>query len=36
MNKAISEQVLKTWYDECRPYLDCESENRIMVEKEFK
>lgn len=36
MNKAISEQVLKLWYDNCKHYLDCEQENRIMVEKDFK
>jgi hypothetical protein len=36
MNKAISETILRKWYEHCKPYLDCESANRIMVEKEYK
>ncbi len=32
----ISETVLKKWYLSTRWYLDCETENRIMVEKVFK
>lgn len=32
----ISETVLKKWYIVNKSYLDCETENRIMVEKVFK
>jgi hypothetical protein len=36
VNKALSETVLKQWYLANKLYLDCESENRVMVEKMFK
>ena len=27
---------MKKWYENCSFYLDCNQEDRIMVEKEFK
>jgi len=36
VNKTICETVLKKWYQANKSYLDCESENRMMVEKVYK
>ena len=36
VNKAISELILKKWYDNCRTYLECHSEDRIKIERDLK
>ena len=36
VNKAISEVVLKKWYDSCKYHLDCNQEQRIKIEQEIK
>lgn len=28
--------ILKQWYENCRVFLDCHSETRVMVERDFK
>lgn len=36
MNKAISELVLKKWYEGCKQHLECHSQKRFYIERTLK
>ncbi len=36
MNKAMSDLVLKKWYEECKPHLECHTQKRFYVERSIK